>query len=191
MKKKISIIISIIIVTSIFVISCSDNKPSPRPKAYFRIDLPEKSYKTYDGECPFTFDIPVYSFIVKEKDGFCWMNIYFPQNKATIYLTYQPVNNNLDTLIEYSRALVYKHTIKADAINETNYENDSLNVYGILYDLKGNTATSAQFFLTDGTKHFLRGSFYFELVPNRDSLNPVIDFIREDIVTLMESLEWK
>jgi gliding motility-associated lipoprotein GldD len=173
------------------VLSCTDNKPTPRPKGYFRIDFPVKTYKTYKGECPFIFDIPSYSFIIKEKEEFCWMDIYFPQNKAIIYLTYKAIDNDLDTLIEDSREFVYKHTIKADAINETRYENDSLNVYGILYDLKGNTASSVQFFLTDSINHFLRGALYFSVPTNKDSLAPVINFIREDITVMMESFEWK
>ena len=185
--------ISILTVITVFIIvsACSNDKPVPRPKGYFRIDLPEKKYKTYNDECPFIFDIPLYSFIVKESEEFCWLNVYFPENKATIYLTYKPIKNDLDSLLEDSHSFVYKHTIKADAINQIRFENDSLRVYGLLYDLKGNTASSVQFFLTDSIKHFLRGALYFEATPNKDSLAPVIDFIREDILVLMESFEWK
>ncbi len=176
---------------AIFLISCSSNDSVPRPKGYFRIDTPEKSYKLYDDVCPFTFEIPTYSFMVKEKEEFCWLDIYFPQNEATIYLTYKEVHNDLNKHMEDSREFVYKHTVKADAIEETIYENDSLGVYGMLYNLKGNTASSVQFYLTDSTDHFLRGSLYFNVAPNKDSLAPVIDFIRDDIVHLMESFEWK
>jgi gliding motility-associated lipoprotein GldD len=108
-----------------------------------------------------------------------------------IYLTYKPVENDLNTHLEDSREFVYKHTVMADAIEEIRFENDSLNVYGILYELSGNTASAVQFFLTDSTSHFLRGSLYFNVPPNKDSLAPVIDFIRDDIVYLMESFQWK
>jgi gliding motility-associated lipoprotein GldD len=188
MKLRISILF--VIICFVAIVACSDN-PVPKPKGYFRIDFPEKNYTTYDAECPFMFDIPAYSTIQKNRDEFCWFNIYFPENKATIYLTYKPVDNDLDSLLEDSHSFVYKHTIKADAIKPTRFENDSLNVYGILYDLKGNTASSIQFFLTDSINHFLRGSLYFETIPNKDSLAPVINFIREDIIVLMESFEWK
>lgn len=181
----------IIFLLAIILVSCKNNDPIPRPKAYFRIDTPVKEYKLYDDVCPFTFEIPVYSFIVKEKQDYCWMDIYFPQNEATIYLTYKEVNDDINTHLEDSREFVYKHTVKADAIEEIIYENPELNVYGTLYDLKGNTATSVQFYLTDSTNHFLRGSLYFNVPPNKDSLAPVIDFIREDIIHMMESFEWK
>ena len=45
-----------------------------------------------------------------------------------------------------------------------------------MYDLKGNTASSLQFFVTDSTRNFLRGSLYFNAEPNKDSLAPVMDF---------------
>ncbi|NOZ45910.1 MAG: gliding motility lipoprotein GldD, partial [Chlorobi bacterium] len=65
------------------------------------------------------------------------------------------------------------------------------NVYGILYDIKGNAASSINFFVTDSTQHFLRGALYFNSKPNKDSLAPVVDFIRKDIVHLMETFKWK
>jgi gliding motility-associated lipoprotein GldD len=101
------------------------------------------------------------------------------------------VDHNLFQYTEDSRALAYKHTIKADAINETVYTNPGHRVYGILYDIKGNAASSLQFYLTDSVRHFLRGSLYFNVEPNKDSLAPVIAYFREDIVHLIESFEWK
>lgn len=173
------------------VTSCNNDKPVPRPRGYFRIDLPEKDYKTYDDQCPFVFELPVYSFVIKETEDYCWMDIYFPLNQATIYITYKQLHNDLNIHLDDSHEFVYKHTVKADAIEEVRFENDSLKVYGMLYDLKGNTASQIQFYLTDSINHFIRGSLYFNVSPNKDSLDPVIAFIREDIVHLMESFHWK
>lgn len=186
-------IISILILLSVMVgLSCKNSsRHSPKPTGYFRIDFPEKQYKTYDDNCPFIFELPIYAFIIDERQEFCWMDIYFPSFNALIYLTYKPVENNLRKHLEDSREFVYKHTVKADAIQEIRFENDSLRVYGMMYDLMGNTASSVQFFLTDSTDHFLRGALYFNFRPNVDSLAPVIDFIRDDIVYMIESFEWK
>ncbi len=189
MKNKISIILIVSILFSL--VSCNNNTPVPKPRGYFRIDLPAKEYKTYDDECPFVFELPVYAFIIKEKEDYCWMDLYFPLNKATVYLTYKTINNDLSAHLEDAHEFAYKHTVKADAIEETLFVNDSLKVYGMLYNLKGNTASQVQFYLTDSTTHFLRGSLYFNVSPNKDSLSPVVDFIRDDIVHLMESLRWK
>jgi gliding motility-associated lipoprotein GldD len=189
MKNKISILIIVSVLFSL--VSCNSNPPVPKPRGYFRIDLPEKEYKMYDDDCPFTFELPVYAFIIKEKEDYCWMDLYFPLNKATVYLTYKTINNDLNAHLEDAHEFAYKHTVKADAIEEIRFENDSLRLYGMMYNLKGNTASQVQFYLTDSTTHFLRGSLYFNVAPNKDSLAPVIDFIRADIEHLMESLRWK
>lgn len=110
---------------------------------------------------------------------------------AKIHLTFSFLNKNLDTLIDDSHTLAYKHTVKADAIEKIAYFNDTTKVYGLLYNLKGNVASPVQFYMTDSVKHFLRGSLYFNSTPNKDSLLPSVEFIREDIKHIFETLEWK
>lgn len=189
MKNK--LIFLFLIAGLLSLVSCNNDKPIPKPRGYFRIDLPEKQYKTYNDDCPFVFELPVYSFIIKEQEEYCWMDLYFPLNQATVYMTYKPINNDLNAHIEDSREFAYKHVVKADAIEEVVFANDTIKVYGMIYNLKGNTASSVQFYLTDSSNHFIRGSLYFNVAPNKDSLAPVIDFIREDIVHLMETFHWK
>lgn len=172
--------------------ACKNKSGKPKPTAYFRIDLPEKSYTQYNGECPYSFEYPEYSMIIKgNKEHPCWLSIYFPINDATIYLTYKEIDDNLKKLTENSRDMAYEHTIKATAINEKEYINDTLNVYGILYQLKGNVASNTQFYLTDSTNHFLRGSLYFNNPPNIDSIAPVLRYINKDIQHMIETTKWK
>lgn len=193
MKRVIFCVVILLLFALLTSVSCNRRSSHmPKPTGYFRLDLPEKNYKEFDKDCPFKFEMPTYSFVVNDdRPEFCWFDIYFPKLKAKIYLTYKPVNNNLHSHLEDSREFVYKHTVKADAIQEIRFENDSLDVYGMLYDLKGNTASAIQFFLTDSVNHFLRGSLYFNVRPNKDSLAPAIDFIRDDIIHIIESFEWK
>ncbi len=172
----------------------------PRPRGYFRISLPEKQY-TSGGDSlftgnniPFTFEYPVYSVPgpdPKSSTGNGWYNIDFPRFRARIYLTYKTIDNDLPELIEQTYTMNIKnHISRADAINEQEIHNDTEKIYGILYDLKGNTATAIQFYVTDSTRNYLRGSLYFDAVTNADSLAPVIDFLREDVVHLLETLRW-
>jgi len=119
-----------------------------------------------------------------------WMNIEFPQFKAKIHLSYKKVSGNLNGYIEDSHTLAYKHAIKADGIEEILLEDSSRKMYGILYDIKGNAASSVQFYVTDSLHNFLRGSLYFEAQPNKDSLAPSIVFFRKDILHLIETLSW-
>lgn len=173
-------------------LSCHENSV-PRPRGHFRIDLPEKEYTRFDSLCPFTFEYPVYSVIRKEPgmDEFCWFNIEFPEYKGKLHLSYMDVDNNLRLLTEDAHTLAYKHSVKADAIEERLWVNDSKNVYGIIYLISGDAASPVQFFVTDSISHYLRGSLYFDAQPNKDSLAPVINFFREDIEHLIETLEWK
>jgi gliding motility-associated lipoprotein GldD len=166
----------------------------PRPAGYFRIDLPEKQYARYDAPCSYSLEYPVYGKVNPrpgQTSDTCWMDIEFPSFRAKIHLTYFTVAGNLASLTESARELAYKHTVKADAIDEKVWSNDSARVYGILYDLKGNTASAVQFYMTDSTRHYLRGSLYFTAQPNEDSLLPVITFLREDIIRMIETLTWR
>lgn len=167
---------------------------TPKPKAYFRIAFPEKEYQTYDSVCPYSFEYPVYSEFARSKTNeYCWQDIVFKRYNARVYLSYKLVSetDSLNKYIEDSHTLAYKHSIKADAISEQVFINPENHAYGVLYRIKGNAATPIQFHITDSANNFLRASLYFNNVPNKDSLAPVIDFLEKDIVHLMETLKWK
>lgn len=182
------------IVTAGLILTACGHPSVPKPDGYFRIDLPEKKYVHYDTPCNYSIEYPQYARInirPSVATDTCWMDIEFPSLKAKIHLTYFDLHGNLAKLTESARELAYKHTIRADAIEEKLWSDDSARVYGILYDLKGNTASAVQFYVTDSTKHYLRGSLYFMAEPNEDSLLPVITFVRDDIIHLMETLTWR
>ncbi|MBN4081777.1 gliding motility lipoprotein GldD [bacterium AH-315-C07] len=175
--------------------SCGSNY-SPKPKGYPRIDLPKKDYRSHKPDnCPYSFEYPTYANITNHTgivSDPCWININFEKFAAKIHISYKTILNQhgLDTLIEDSRNFVYKHTVKADAIDESIIRNEVNNVSGIFYEIGGNTASNLQFFATDSTSHFMRGALYFNIEPNEDSLAPVIGYIREDILKLLSSLKW-
>lgn len=175
--------------------ACSEPDYQPKPRAYLRITFPEKKYQIYDSVCPFKFEYPNYSVIKPDRDQNsepCWINIDFPKFKARLHLSYKKINNDgVKKYIEDSRSLVYKHTIKAESINEDLVTDSSRKIYGVIYDIKGNTASAYQFFLTDSMDHFIRGALYFNAVPNSDSLSPVLDFIKKDVRHMMGTMEWK
>lgn len=180
-----------------FFHSCGDdddNTIAPKPRAYFRMSFPDKKYVMYDSTCPFRFEIPGYAKIEDDKSSRsepCWLNYNIPSLKATIHLTYKTVDGNLNDYLENTFEYVSKHQMKSSGIQEEIVQKDSKKVYGIIYNIAGNAASSVQFFLTDSTKHFLRGSLYFYAVPNTDSIKPSLDFIKEDIYKMVETFEWK
>ena len=192
-NKSILTYISLIFIIISILLSGCKRKYTPKPRGYFRIDLPDKKYTELPDSFPFKFKYPVYTQIKNDRSRFAekyWINIEYPEINGKIHISYKAINDNLDQLIEDSRNLAYKHAIKADAINETVFENPLKNVYGILYEIEGNAASSVQFFVTDSTEHYLRGALYIGVEPNKDSLAPIINFIKSDIKVLMESFEW-
>jgi len=192
--------ITFIILLTTALIGCKD-VAVPKPRGHFRIDMPERRYESFEGLAgkndylPFTFEYPSsgrLSFNEEFDNEKGWFNIEFPAYKAKLYMTYRDINHDFDELMEQSYKMnVKNHISKADAISEKYFTDDKNKVYGILYDLKGNTATAVQFYMTDSTRHFLRGSLYFSSAPDADSLEPVVSYFREDIVHLIETLRWK
>lgn len=194
MQKHYKSLLIIVIILNVIILfcGCSNNKKTPKPIAYFKISFPEKTYANISSKY-FSCDIPIYSQFYTDPNNSAWYYVDTRKHNATIYLTYRKIDkeNTLDTLIESSRKLVYEHTIKAEAISETKYINDSSNVYGILYEIKGNAATSVQFFITDSINNFLRGSLYFNCSPNKDSLDPSVKFFVEDVIKIIETTKWE
>jgi gliding motility-associated lipoprotein GldD len=111
--------------------------------------------------------------------------------KATIYMSYKPVKNNINVLLRDAQKLTYEHVIKADDILEQPFINKDHKVYGMFYQVNGNAATNAQFYVTDSTKHFIDCSVYFYAKPNFDSVMPAASYIKNDMRRIMESLRWK
>lgn len=167
--------------------SCKD-EVLPKPPSQLRLDYPIAHYAAFENHCPFTFNMNEDAVIKEEKD--CGFTISYPKMKATIYLTYKPVNGNIDKLLRDAQKLTYEHVIKADDILEQPYINPNKKVYGMFYKVSGNAATNAQFYATDSVKHFITGSVYFYAKPNFDSIMPAADYIRNDMQTLMETLKW-
>ena len=194
MKMKLTQFIRYIFIACLLSgIGACKEKYTPKPKGYFRINLPEKQYETWNNKYPYSFDkLSIANVSIDNSNGAekYWLNVNYPDYKATIHLSYKSVNGNVEEYLEDSRKMAYKHSIKADAIGEQAYLIDESKVYALIYRIKGNAASSVQFVATDSTKHFLRGALYFKEHPNQDSLAPVIQYIDKDMVRMIESLTW-
>jgi len=186
--------IIIFLVISAFVFSCKKT-PMPKPMAYFRITLPEHEYQRYETDtCPYMFDYPTYASISLAKDieyHPCWINIDYLHHKAHIHLTLRKIDNNLDSLLNDSHTMIYKHAIKANSIEPKDYVNDSLRVFATLYTISGNAASPLQFQITDSINYYIHGSVYFRVRTNIDSLTPSIEFVTKDVQHFIETFEWK
>jgi len=181
------------------IAACNSDYPY-RPRGYFKISLPQKSYVRFDRPgFPYTFEYPAYAQIIQDTLFFeqrpenpYWINIDFPQLGSRIHLSYKQIGpNKFDSLVNDAFTLSYKqHTYKASAIEPEPFTTPA-GSSGVYFNLKGNTATANQFFITDSTKHFLRGALYFSATPNEDSLQPVNVFLKQDVEHLINTVQWR
>ena len=172
----------------IFTFIACNEESLPKPKAFLRLNYDTTNYKSIHSGCPYIFELS--NIANAEFNDKCWVNIKYPTLKATLNMTYRPVENNLNELLRESEKLTYNHTIKADGISTLPYENDDKQTFGSISEVTGNAASPIQFYLTDSTKHFITGALYFDVQPNYDSILPAVKYLEKDIKHLMETLEW-
>ena len=187
----------------VVLVSCAKNN-TPKPYGYYRITVPDTAYMAFEDYSlsPFNFQLSTYPYtfslsqnaIVKPRldaEEPYWINLFYPALDATIHCSYKPVHHNLRELTNDALEFVYRNASFANAIPEQDYTHPEAHVYGVLFDLEGNTASSCQFFITDSTTHFFRASVYCNCPPNADSLAPVYEYLRTDVLKMVETFEWK
>ncbi len=178
----------------LFFVSCvTPNKdPIPKPKSYFRIDFPNKQYTPIKNIYPYFFERPTYSQIGKipgSPEGH--IVLVFPKYKADLIIKYLLIDTSFTYLTEKIKSDAYYHSFKANSIDEKEFSNPNSKVYGITYEITGNSACNYLFYLSDSVNHMLTGELLIQAKPNYDSLKPTIDFIKSDIKHLIETFEWK
>lgn len=176
------------------------NSPyTPKPKGYFTIPFPEKKYQSFDEPgYPYSFEYPVYAKVIKDTaflgeapENPWWVNVDFPQFGGKVYISYKTIGSyKLEKLLNDAFNMTNKHSVKASSINDSLIVTPN-GVHGMFFHVGGDVATANQFFLTDSTRHFLRGALYFDATPNQDSLLPVNNFLVEDMRHMISTFRWK
>ncbi len=172
----------------VFMAACGDDVVV-KPEAKLRLQYPAPSYIKVNDSCPFDFERNEMSEVELRPN--CAINLNYPRMKATVYLTYREVQDNLNSLLSDAQKLTYDHTIKANEIFEQPRVDSIHKVYGMFYMINGDAATQSQFYATDSVKHFVTGSLYFNSKPNFDSIYPAVVYLRDDIRRIMETITWK
>lgn len=192
----------------IVAVACKDGQTPPKPHAYPRMYFPEKSYQLFDTNAPYSFTYPKYAVVVpyheyeNTQDSALhpfWYNVnFFPydngmRSMATLHMSYHRFSDRaeFDKLFDDTRRLAYKHDIKAEEIEQIEVHNPKIHTTGIIYELKGNTATNLNFYISDGEKHFLRGALYFNSKTEIDSIMPMLQFLKKDVIRMIETTKWK
>ena len=198
--KKLALLIPVLL----FFAACSGNHDySPKPRGYYRIIFPEKAYQQFNGPYPFTFVYPKYAVMEHDTAPQKYskkllnmkylLNMQFPQFNGTLHLSYESITSKkvFDELTEDARTFAFKHTVKATSIDQAIIHNADRKIYGIYYTIDGNAASSIQFYITDSTKNYMRGALYFNTTPRLDSIQPVLNFVKRDVDTMIKTFRWK
>lgn len=196
-------VFALCIVGILLLAACGDNHDySPKPRGYFRIELPKKAYRDFVSDYPFTFKYPTYAVIQKDTQTRIparlvtmthLLNVKFPQFDGTLHLSYETITSKkvFNELVEDAHRFAFKNTVKATDIEQRNISIPANKVYCVYYAIGGNSASSVQFYLTDSVKNYLRGALYFNTVPRLDSIQPVLNFVKKDIDVMIGSFKWK
>ena len=174
--------------STVLMVAC-ESVQQPKPRAQLRLQYPQPEYKQLPDTYPFNFEFN--NLVRLKRIAKTAPDLYYPKMKATLYLSYKGVENNIDSLLNDAYQLPLKHMIKADEIPERVFMAPEKSVYGTLFTVVGNAASQLQFFLTDSTDHFLVGSLYFYSRPNYDSIMPAAKYVERDVMHLMETLRWR
>ncbi len=183
-----------LVMLSCLMFSC-ERSYVPKPIGYNRLDLPEPAYHAMPDTLPYWFEYSRHAKILKDTSFISdreWIEVYYPLMKATVHITYKPVNDNLELLKEYvddSYRLTAKHQIKAYAIDEILVSTPSGKT-AVIEEIEGEVPSQFQFTVTDSTRHFLRGALYFNTKVQNDSLAPAIEYVKKDIMHMINTLEW-
>ncbi len=162
----------------------------PKPTSQLRLEYPEASYFSSKTNYPFSVELNEFAELQNKENGA--IEVHYPKMKATVYLTYKPVKNNLEDLLIDAQKLTYKlHVIKADEIIEQPFVNPYKKVYGMFYAVGGNAASNALFYATDSTNNFVTGSVYFYAKPNYDSILPAANYVTNDMKRMLETIKWE
>ena len=96
----------------------------PKPLGYNRLDLPDPAYQLLPDTLPYRFEYSQHAKLMADSAGFhekFWIEVFYPELKANVHVTYKRINNNRQLLKEFlddAYTLTAKHQIKAYAINE-------------------------------------------------------------------------
>lgn len=174
----------------ICISSCTEEMVIPKPPTYLRSELPSKhNYITIEDDCPYSIEInDLYTF--KAVPQSCHKDIELGPLNGIMHFSYIEMTEPLKTYIDYALTKVDEHKVVADAIDDEQILRPESNVFGTFFELKGNVASPFQFYLTDSTSRFVSGVIYFNSKPNYDSLKPSLEYLKKDVLHLMNTFEW-
>ena len=187
--------IAAVVFAAATLLAC-DREYLPKPIGYNRLELPQPSYRSLPDSLPYTFEYSAHAELLADTSVInerFWIEINYPDIKSNIHITYKPLRGSeklLKEFIDDAYTLTAKHQIKAYAINEVITVTPSGKT-AVIAELEGEVPSQFQFTITDSTKNFLRGALYFNTKVQNDSLAPAIEYMKRDMMHIINTLQWK
>jgi gliding motility-associated lipoprotein GldD len=199
------ITVFIVLITICFV-SCKEEKVFiPKPRIYPKVEFPERKIIKFNKDfCAFSFDYPDYMsfeqdtvFLMRNAPHACWFNLNLPSLNGSVHFTYtdlrkcDSISACLHKVYNDAYKMAQEHIPKANALEDFIINNPDKNVYGVLFNIEGHVASPFQIVMTDSVNHAVRAALYFKSRPEADSMAPIIEFVKTDIMNMLNTFEWR
>lgn len=168
-------------------IACKKTDFFPRPKAYLSLTYPAANYNVYENEF---YKLPFNDRAFIKNETQKSIELYYTELKASLFLNYTSMEIPYETLKKGIETKLGEHQKKATAIIAFPYKNPNNKKEGVLYEIQGNAASAAQFYISDGKNHFLSGALYFNIKPQYDSIYPAAHYLLNDMREIMDYISW-
>ena len=185
-------IISLLVVFSILLCTCSDSN-LPKQTAFLRIDFPEPKYLAFkETNHLFDFYYNASAVEIKTKNS-KQLSLLYPKINFSIDLSIQKLNKPKDLEDNFSDfyLLLDTHSKKSNGVFVREYEDLNKRIFSQIYEISGGVASPIQFYITDSTSNFIKGSLNLNFKSNYDSIFPSIQYVKKDVLILVESLNWR
>jgi gliding motility-associated lipoprotein GldD len=156
--------------------------------------LPNHSYQAFTDYSRYSFEISKLWSVREKFNETDSLILYLGKEiDGDIHFQFSRIDsiNTLGKLVNHTFGKVDFHKIRAKQMLDTNFIFRDKRVFGTLFEFIGNSATNFQFYLTDSTDNFLRSELLIRRTPNYDSLQPTLNYIKKDLIHLINTFEWK
>lgn len=188
------LIFSLLTILAVFT-SCSQSEQAsmPKPIGYARVERSD-SILLHEFD-RFQFEYSSDAFLEEtptENPEQVWFNLDYPHFKATLYCSYSQMRKmELRSYLSDNYQFVRNNLDDFITLKEFDFQNKSKGLGGSLYYFDGNLRSPYQFYLTDSSTYFLRGSLYYNELVTADSIRPVTKSLEGDLINLIETFESK
>lgn len=160
----------------------------PHPTAYPRPNLPD-TLMVVTNEAPLVFYVNAQSEVTYPRPG--WLDISYPTLGATVHVTFTMAKPDEIEAIKENRMERLMLNAGDRPVDFSEFTNGA--GFDIVTATSEGSATPVQFLATDDSEWVVSGALYLS-TPDAaavDSLKPIIDAIRSDLIKSMTNMRYK